>query len=141
MRGRPFEPGNKYGHGRPRGSRNKIASASQETLEEHAESLTKKCLFLALQGNTTAMRLCMERLMPARRQRVLQFNLPALKTMADLAAASETVVRGVARGKLTPGEGQAFTLMLEGRRRVIETEELEGRVRALEKDPNKGRQS
>jgi hypothetical protein len=141
MRGRPFEPGNKYGHGRPRGSRNKIASASQETLEEHAESLTKKCLFLALQGNTTAMRLCMERLMPARRQRVLQFNLPALKTMADLAAASETVVRGVARGKLTPGEGQAFTLMLEGRRRVIETEELEGRVRALEKDPNKRRQS
>lgn len=141
MRGRPFEPGNKYGHGRPRGSRNKIASASQETLEEHAESLTKKCLFLALQGNTTAMRLCMERLMPARRQRVLQFNLPALKTMADLAAASETVVRGVARGKLTPDEGQAFTLMLEGRRRVIETEELEGRVRALEKDPNKRRQS
>jgi len=141
MRGRPFEPGNKYGRGRPPGSRNKIAGASQATLEEHAESLTKKCLFLALQGNTTAMRLCMERLMPARRHRVLQFNLPALKTMADLAAASETVVRGVARGKLTPGEGQAFTLMLEGRRRVIETEELEGRVRALEKDPNKRRQS
>ena len=138
MRGRPFQPGNKYGRGRPPGSRNKIASVVQKTLEEHAESLTKKCVYMALQGNNpTAMRICMERLMPAQRQRVVQFKLPALKTMGDMAAASETVLKGVARGKLTPGEGQAFSEMLEDRRRGMESEELEGRVRALEKGNNK----
>src|SRR5712692_455855 len=132
MRGRPFQPGNKFGRGRPRGSRNKAARVCQDTLDSHAEPLTKKCLYLAFQGNPTAMRLCMERLMPARRQRTLQFNMPPVKTIADVAAASESVVSGVARGQLTPAEGQAFSAMLEGRRRVIETEELDVRVRALE---------
>jgi hypothetical protein len=132
MRGRPFQPGNKYGRGRPRGSRNKVARVCQDTLDSYAEPLTKKCLFLALQGNPTAMRLCMERLTPARRQRTLQFKMPPVKTIADVATAAESVVNGVARGQLTPGEGQAFSAMLEGRRRVIETEELDQRIRALE---------
>jgi len=132
MRGRPFQPGNKHSRGRPPGSRNKITNALQETLQDHAKTLGMKCVQLALQGNTTAMRLCMERLSPARRQRVLQFTLPSVKTMANVAEASEAVVRGVARGKLTPGEGEAFTVMLDGRRRMIESEEWDARLRALE---------
>jgi hypothetical protein len=56
--------------------------------------------------------------------------------MADVATASESVLSGVARGQLTPAEGQAFSLMLEGRRRMIETQELDQRLRALE-DLNK----
>ena len=78
------------------------------------------------------MRLCMERLTPARRQRMLQFKMPPVKTIADVAAASESVVNGVAHGRLIPAEGQAFSAMLEGRRRVIETEEMDRRLRALE---------
>ena len=136
MRGKPFQTGNKYGRGRPPGSRNKFTRALQEALESHAETLMKKCVFLALQGNTTAMRLCMERLIPARRQRVLQFSLPSIKTVVELSAACEAVVRGVSRGLLTASEGQAFTMMLDARRRMIETEELEARLRALEEDRN-----
>jgi len=104
----------------------------QDTLDSHAENLMKKCVVLAYQGNTTAMRLCMERLMPARRQRTLTFKLQPLKTIGDVAAASEAVVSGVARGQLTPAEGQAFSGMLEDRRRVIETRDQEPRIRALE---------
>jgi len=97
MRGKPFQAGNKYGRGRPRGSRNKVTRVCQDTLDSHAENLIKKCLVLAYQGNPTAMRLCMERLMPARRQRTLQFKLPPIKTITDVAVASESVVSGVAR--------------------------------------------
>ena len=132
MRGRPFQPGNKYGRGRPPGSRNKIARACQETLENYAESLMKKCVYMASQGNPTAMRLCIERLMPARRHRTLNFKLPVIKTLADVDAASEKVVSGVARGQLTPPEGQVVFLILEGRRRVLETQELDQRIRVLE---------
>ena len=136
MRGRPFQPGNKFGRGRPPGSRNKVARVCQDTLDSHAETLTKKCLYMAFQGNTTAMRLCMERLTPARRHRTLQFKMPPVRTVADVATASESVLSGVARGLLTPAEGQAFSLMLDGRRRLIETQELDQRLRALE-DVNK----
>src|SRR6266571_9492109 len=132
MRGKPFQAGNKYGRGRPRGSQNKVTRVCQDTLDSHAENLIKKCMVLAFQGNPTALRLCIERLMPARRQRTLQFKLPPIKTIDNVAAASESVVSGVARGQLTPAEGQSFSGMLEGRRRTIETEELAQRIRALE---------
>jgi hypothetical protein len=121
VRGRPFQPGNRYGRGRPRGSRNKATGLCQKTLESHAENLAKKCVMMAYQGNTTAMRLCMERVIPARRQPTLRFKLPRTKTIDDLAAASQAVIDGVAGGDLTPAEGQALTEMLE-RRRVIENQ-------------------
>ena len=47
------------------------------------------------------------KIMPARRQRTLEFKLQPLKTIGDVAAASEASVSGVARGQLTPAEGQA----------------------------------
>src|SRR5712692_2298482 len=122
VRGRPFEPGNKYGRGRPRGSRNKGTGLCQKTLEYYGGSLTKKLVQEAFRGNPTAIRLCIERLMPVRRQPTLRFKLPLTRTVDDVAAASEALVDGVARGQLTPAEGQALTEMLEGRRRVMENQ-------------------
>ncbi len=61
VRGRPFRPGNKYGRGRPRGSRNKATGLFQKTLERYAESLAKKLVQEAFQGTPTALRLCIER--------------------------------------------------------------------------------
>jgi hypothetical protein len=74
---------------------------------------------------------------PARRPRVLRFQLPAIKTAAELSVASEAVVRAVSNGLLTPAEGQSFGVMLDGRRRMIETKELEARLRALENEREK----
>ena len=136
MRGRPFQPGNKYGRGRPRGSRNKVTRVCQDILDSYAEPLMKKFLVMALQGNPTVVRIFMDRLMPARGQSTLRFKLPPTKSIDDVAAASQAVVNGVARGQLTPAEGQAFCGMLEGRRRVIEIQDQEPRIRALE-DLNK----
>ena len=132
MRGRPFQPGNKYGRGRPRGSRNKVARVCQDILDTYAEPLMRKFMVMALQGNPTALRTFMDRLMPTRGQPTLRFKLPPSDSIDDLAAASRAVVNGVARGQLTPAEGQAFSGMLEDRRRVIETRDQEPRIRALE---------
>jgi hypothetical protein len=105
-------------------------------LDSHAESLTKKCMSLAYQGNAGALRICMDRLTPALRQRTLEFKMPRTKTLADVSAASESVLGAVANGQLTPTEGENFSGLLDGRRHMIEAQELEERVRALE-DINK----
>src|SRR5260370_3137540 len=131
MRGRPFQPGNKLGSGRPPGRRNKTARVLQDKLDSHGENLINRCVYMAHQGDPTALRLCMERLMPARRHRTVQFKVPPVKTLADVDAASESVLSDVARGQLTPAEGQAVSGLLEGRRRVIETPEIEQRIPAL----------
>jgi hypothetical protein len=130
--GSPFQPGNTFGRGRPQGSRNKATIALQEMLDGHGESITRKCALLALQGDPTALRLCMERLIPPRRDSPVKFNLPAVNTAADVGKAMERVLSGVARGQLTPAEGQMIAAVLEVRRKVIETEEHENRIRALE---------
>jgi hypothetical protein len=83
MRGKPFEVGNTFGKGRPRGSRNK-RTALVELMKDHGEAIIKQCQVLALKGDRTALRLCMERLIPPCEAANSRFRLPPMKTMADL---------------------------------------------------------
>jgi Family of unknown function (DUF5681) len=132
LRGRPFAPGNKLGRGRPRGSRNKTTLAVEEMFGEHAEALVKKCIVMAMQGDTVAMRLCIERLMAPPKQSPVKFKLPPVTTMAELAQAQITVLETVSRGQLTPAEAETIGTLFENRRRMMETEDLAARLEALE---------
>src|ERR1700674_5196537 len=85
-RGRPFEPGNKCGRGRPKGSRNKSTSAAQRLLEQHYETLMAKQLQAAHQGDPKARQWCLEQ---ANRIRVAapKLKLSPVQTLDDIAAA------------------------------------------------------
>jgi hypothetical protein len=130
--GNTFQPGNTFGRGRPQGSRNKATIALQEMLDGHGESITRKCALLALQGDPTAMRLCMERLIPPRKDHLVKFKLPAVTTAAEIAEAVGAILKGVAGGQLTPAEGQIIVSILECRLRVVKTVDHEARIFALE---------
>jgi hypothetical protein len=132
MRGRPFEPGNKLGRGRPAGSRNKSTMALQSMLDQHGETIVKKAALMAIQGDPTALRLCLERLLPPRRNSPVRFKLPPINSAADVARAILKVIQGVANGKLAPAEGEKITALLESVQRIIESVDLEKRVGALE---------
>jgi hypothetical protein len=134
MRGRPFERGNTMGRGRPRGSRNK-KTLFREAMEVHGEALIKKCQVAALNGDTTALRLCLERLLPPSKAPSNRFRLPAVQTVSDLATALPAVMRAVARGQLSAQEGEAVAKMMDSQRRSIEAENFEMRLRALEQKP------
>ena len=131
VRGRPFAPGNKLGRGRPKGSGNK-AKPGQGLLDDYAEPITRKCIALAMQGDRNAMRICMERISPARRGASIQMNLPPIKTAADVDRAAEKVTQAIRRGNLTPTEGATMMSILESRSRVFERVQLEGRLEKLE---------
>jgi hypothetical protein len=130
----PFQPGNTFGRGRPQGSRNKATVALQEMLDGHGESITRKCALLALQGNPTALRLCMERLIAPRKEHAVKFKQRPISTAAEVAAAVDAVFDEVAAGHLTPSEGQMVVAMLEGRLRIIQAVDHENRLSALESD-------
>jgi len=80
-----------------------------------------------------AMRLCMERLVPVSRASGKRFHMPPVKTAADLAVAAEAVTQAIAKGRITAQDGDAITNILEKRRRIIDTEDLERRLREVEK--------
>ena len=120
-------------HGRPLGSRHKTTLAIDALLDGEAENLTRKAVEMALRGDTVAMRLCLDRLAPPRRDRPVPFALPKLDTAADAKAAAAAILKAVADGELTPGEAGELSKLLESYTRVIEVADFEKRLEALEK--------
>ena len=131
--GRPFKKG-KSGNpaGRPQGSRNKATLAMERLLNGEAERLTQKAVDLAMKGDTTALRLCLERLCPPRKDWPVTFDLPPMKVPADAVAAMSALLAAVAQGEVSPGEAQTIATVIEVQRRVIECEDHEKRLRVLE---------
>ena len=129
-RGRPFKKGNP---GRPVGSRNKATIAAKMLLDGETEALTRKAIELAMAGDTVALRLCLERIIPARRDRPIKFRIPEQATGNDVADAMHNVLSEVAAGHMTPSEGQSVAAVVEGWRRAKEFGELEDRLTVLER--------
>ena len=113
--GRPFKPGQSGNPaGRPRGARNKTTIAAELLLEGEAESLTRMAIEKALEGDPFALRLCLERIIPPRRERPAQFDMPPLKERRDVKGAYAAVVEAVAAGELTPSEGATVARLVAG---------------------------
>jgi hypothetical protein len=69
-RGRPYETGRSGNPGgRQSGSRNKATLVATTFLAGESEALTRSAVELALVGDPTAMRLCLERILPPCRER------------------------------------------------------------------------
>ena len=118
--------------GRPKGSRNRTTVAVFGLLEGQAEALSHKAVEMALAGDTVALRLCLERLAPPRRDAPVQFPLPRMTTANDAAEAAAAVLVAVSEGDLTPTEGAQVMGLVDSYRRTLEITELEARVAALE---------
>lgn len=127
-----FKPGNKASPGRPKGSRHKASLAVEALLDGQAKALTQAAVEKALGGDTTALRLCLERICPPRKDRPMSFKLPAIKSASDVLAASAAVIKAVSSGEIMPDDGAALSALLETHRRAIETNEQEARIAALE---------
>lgn len=118
--------------GRPKGTRFRITKAVEELLEGEAEKLSRKAIDLALEGDTTALRLCLERIAPPRKDGPVRFALPDIGNAQDAANAAAAVLTAVSEGDLTPLEGATVMGLVENYRRVLETSEFEKRIEALE---------
>ena len=118
--------------GKKPGSRNKATLAAQKLLDGDAEALTKKAIELALAGDMTALRLCLDRVTPPRRDRAVRLTLPSLDGAGGLEKVSSAVLVAVAAGEITPSEGQALTGIIEARRKVMELVDIDRRLQVLE---------
>lgn len=126
-----FAAGNRLG-GRPPGSRNKTTIAIEALLEGEHEALTRKAIEKALEGDVTALRLCLDRIAPARKDSPVSFNLPAIKAAEDAVTASSAILAAVAQGEVTPDEAARVMALLTAHKTLVETCDLEARIAALE---------
>ena len=119
--------------GRPKGARHKVTLAVADLIDGQAEAITQKAVEMALQGDTTALRLCLERIAPSRKDSTISFDLPPMKNASDAAASAREILIAVSMGELTPLEGAAVMNLVEGFKRILELSEYEGRIKALER--------
>ena len=121
--GRPFAPGQSGNpRGKPKGARNRATLAAESLLEGEASALTRKVIDVALAGDTAALRLCLERIMPPRKDRVVRLALPRIESAEDAREAAKAVLEAVAAGEITVAEGRDALLLVESCGRAIAPE-------------------
>ncbi len=130
MKFAPGQSGNP--DGKPRGSRNKVTLAVEDLLAGQAEKLTQTAIKKALKGDVVALRLCLDRIAPARKGRPVELAINAVNSAADVASAVGTVTAALGAGELTPEEALNVATVLEIRRKALETAELAQRLAAIE---------
>ncbi|MEJ8631458.1 hypothetical protein P0F65_19990 [Sphingomonas sp. I4] len=86
----------------------------------------------ALEGDTVALRLCLDRLAPARRDAPVSIELPPVRSAADAVEASATVLAAISAGDVTPDEAGRIMALLTAHKAIVETGDLEARIAALE---------
>jgi Family of unknown function (DUF5681) len=109
----PFEPG-KSGNpaGKLKGTRNKTTLAVEALLDGEAETITRKAIELAKAGDLAALRVCLDRIAPPRKDRPVLFELPPVSSAAGAARAAAALLEAVAVGDLTPAEASELSLSL-----------------------------
>ncbi len=115
-----------------RGSRNKATLAVQALLDGEAEGISRKAIELAKDGDLQAIKLVLERVLPPRKDALIELELPKVEKAEDVVSAISAIMEAVARGELTPSEGRILTGMVDNLRKGIETTELEAKLSHLE---------
>ena len=108
-RGKPFQKGiSGNPKGKSKGTRNAATVAAESLLDGESKALIRKAIDMALAGDMAAMRLVIERILPPRRERPLQFELPPLQTAADAMPAISRIAEGVGQGELSESEARTL---------------------------------
>jgi Family of unknown function (DUF5681) len=118
--------------GRPPGSRNHATLLMEALLEGEAHELTRKAIDLAKAGDTHALRLCLDRLMPPGKDRLVHFDLPPIRGLDDVTLVMVSILAAISEGKITPQEGEVISRILAEHAKVMTTQDVERRLQKLE---------
>ena len=127
---KPGQSGNPAG--RPYGARHKATLAAQALLDGEAEGLTRKAIEMALAGDTTALKLCLERIAPAYKPsaKAVTLDMPPPNNLTDTARA---FVTAAANGEMPPDIAAQLVSAVAAVARVEEMEILKQRLETLER--------
>lgn len=131
---RPGQSGNPAG--KPPGTRHRVTVLAEKLMADDAESVVRAVIGAAQAGDMTAARLVLDRIAPVRKGRPVPLPLPTVEDVAGVMAALGVTVQAMADGEISPDEAATIAGVLEVKRRAIETEEFETRLRALEERTN-----
>ena len=129
-----FKPGQS---GNPAGRKKGVPdrrTQARELFMQQKDALIGKAIELALTGDATALRLCLDRIVPSLKPAATTVTLPGLPPA--LAGKGELVLTQLAAGAITPDEAATIMGAIAAQVRIVEVSQLEERVRVLEETNN-----
>ena len=134
---KPGQSGNPAG--KPKGARNKTTLAVEALLNGEAENLTRRAIEMAMAGDGPALRLCLDKLVPARKGSTYFFiDMPKLEKAQDALKACTAIVEAVACGDLTPSEADELSRVVANFIKVARSVDLTERIKRLEQMAENG---
>ena len=119
--------------GKKPGTRNKATVLLEALLDGQAEALTRKAIDMAKLGDPAMMRLCLERVIPVRRDRPVSFKLPELRTSQDAGKAALAILQATGTGELTPCEASELSKTVANYAETVRVCEIEQRLAEMER--------
>lgn len=119
--------------GKPKGTRHRATQAAEVLLDGEAERLTRKAIELALDGDTTALKLTLDRIIPPRKDRTVRLELPEIARVSDLPTVTGYLAQAVSNGHITPLEAGELSKLILAHISAIAATDLEERINNLER--------
>ena len=119
--------------GRPLGSRNKSTLLLESMVEGEIQALGRKAIERGLEGDTAALRLCLDRIAPRRKESFIEFPLPEITNPKEAAQATGLILKGLSEGQITPSESDALLRAVGAHVQVLDIDHLERRIAELER--------
>ena len=89
--------------------------------------------FAISDSDMTALRICLDRIFPPRKDRPVTFEIPAIASPGDAAKVSSAILAAVASGDLTPTDAGEISKLVDSYVKAFETAELAERLERLER--------
>lgn len=85
-----------------------------------------------MEGDLTAIKLVLERLIPPQKEMPITADLPTVTTAQDLPKFTEAILQGVCCGELLAGQATALCGLVTAHSKALEIADLEERISRLE---------
>jgi hypothetical protein len=119
-RGRPFQPGNKMGRGRPKGSRNKTRAEVLQLLDRSEVPIVAQCIRQAVDGHFPSQRLVVDLIQRLPAYRFTPSRVGKIQSFEDLRNAAEGMLRQMIRGDITSADAKTTMYVLEQMGQLLE---------------------
>lgn len=117
--------------GRPKSNKKDERCQLRNLLKPHATDLLNKAVQMALKGNETALRLCVDHLLPRLRPTTEPEALN-IKLIGTPMQQSQSVLKAITSGEISLDDGNQLIQSIAATVRILEATELEQRLQALE---------
>lgn len=122
--------------GKPKGARHKASLMAEMLFESGIQMVCEQVLSQAQEGNLQAAKIILDRLLPPKKDRPINFKLPMINNAVDALEASRLICHAVGNGEITPLEGESLSKIVEIQAKNIDLFNFGVRLEAIEKHMN-----